>query len=239
MNENETILERVKKLLAKGRDKRGNIHECTLAIALAQRLIEKHKIKETELYDETKKAEAEFKRFIFGEKFPSEFKIYLSAIQELYQVQCYEVRTYIPHKGKICACLEMYGTKTDLELAEYMLFFIVEEMRRTYAAEYHRKLYREKIALTRHSYNSGFAASAIIRMFDMQKKAEKEKTMDDLNKYAVICMDKRRAAQEKVKEIHPTAKIRNARKVSAPRDAASYFAGKENGEKVQLSQAIK
>lgn len=239
MNEEETILEKVKKLLAKGRDKRGNIHECTLALALAQRLIERHKIDEANLYDETKNAEAEFKRYIFGDKFPTEFKLYLSTIQSLYRVKCYQVKMHIPSKGKICACLEMYGTKTDLELAEYMLFFMVEEMRRTYEAEKRSKLYREKIALARHSYNIGFADAAITRLQFMQKEAEKTKTMDDLNKSALVCLDKNRAIREKLSEIHPESKIRNARKITPPKDARSYYLGRQNGENMQLNKAVK
>ncbi|MBO7520689.1 MAG: DUF2786 domain-containing protein [Opitutales bacterium] len=232
--ENAKIIDKIKKLLATANDKRGNPHEIALAAALAQLLINKHHINEAELYDREKSPlAAEFKRFIFA-KIPDEIKYIIPILEDHQNIKClYNLNFFSSARRQFVQCVEFYGTKTDLEISEYLLFFLYQQAAAGYKLE-SRRLGR----LKKSSFLLGFMQAVNGKLSEAKRQTQAATTQQQREKFAIILADKSAAIERKIAEIHPQDTIKKQRSRRGSIDAASYYAGRERGQKTQLNNAI-
>ncbi len=179
MSTNDKILEKIKNLLTLAEDG-GNDEESQTALAMAQKLMLKHKISQNELSTSESqeiiiKSLSVYKRIYWWEK------VLVRIIADNFRVMFYIQSSRFPHQKSVQRKLVFMGYPEDVELA-YEVFYLAAETMKFYASQ-HLKDYEDEHSLPaiRKSYYQGFMDGLEHKFIQQKKNLVKEN-----EKYALV-----------------------------------------------------
>ena len=232
MDEKEQkIIEQIKKLLNIAADKRGNANEMQLALALANKLITRHKIAEYELRDTARNPfEIVTRKIKLGARKPAEIDFIRVLLSNFY-----EVETSLIYERAITTelSLEIHGTESDLEIAEYVYEFLSREMRRLAAQER-----RQNPNFSKRSFYLGFYAGLSSKLKEAKRQNLNEAAQRQRESYELVLKEKSEAIAQYQQDRHRNLKKMHSAKSRARSDARSYYSGLERGKETNIAATI-
>ena len=220
MKKRQQIIDKVKKLLRRGSEKNGNINECKLAMAIAQRLIAQYKIDRgilTETADEPKVERRYFKITQRAQEIPYVARIML----DHYQARV----SYIPGMAYV------YATEDSIENALYIAEFLYNNMRSALRAERRaaKKCFR---LIDTRSFYLGFMSGVCYALEKQNAELKRASTQ-----YAIICRTEIAIVNKYITEV-VKPKVMVDDETPSVRDTNSFLRGHIRGEKTGIKKGI-
>jgi len=220
----EKVLDKVRKLLRLARDKGASEAEAATALAMAQKLMLEHNIKDVEEEFEIK---AVFGNWLkLGRSMQQWQEFTASAIAKLFNCRV----TVIRKRGLV----RFVGKPENIEVCGLTYFWVLEQIEKIYKeglAEYRgmESLSQQDRAAFRTSFKQGCAARVSHRVNEMV--ANIRRTIPD--HMALVVIDQSRAAaDELLKDLKPGRTV-------DPKKGPGLLAGFSAGDRVQLQSTVK
>ena len=210
----EKILNKVKNLLKLAES--DNPHEAELATIKANKLLLKHNLE----YSNIERDETYYVQKVLTQKRKD---ARLGAIYEI--LQHFMVRPILSY-GKQEVSIEVTGTKTNLELAQYVSTFLDRELDKLWSE--HKKQHKLKGLKAKNSFYYGLAKGYSEKMNTVNKSFSGEESK------ALMVISKNLDLQ--VQKIYNRLSSSTS---SSQRDAASFNLGKKAGKSLNINQSIK
>ena len=121
----QQIIAKIKKLLAKADDNRGNLNECKLAMSIAMRLMAQYKIEQAELKDKPAEAQKVAERSFKTTKYAREIPYITTIMNDHFQADI----TYSDYVAYV------YATEESVDNALYVAEFLYNNMKAALRAE--------------------------------------------------------------------------------------------------------
>jgi len=222
----EKILDKVRKLLRLARDKGASEAEAATALAMAQKLMLEHNIKDVE---EEREIHAIFGTwFKTGRSIQKWEEFTASAIAKLFNCRAVVIRK--------SGMIRFAGKPENVEVCEITYFWVIEQIEKIYKeglSEYRgmESMSQQTRAEFRTSFKHGCAARVAHRVNEMIANARR--TIPD--HMALVVIDQSQAAADELLRSRNVA----PGKTSEPRKGPGLKAGFIAGERVQLQSTVK
>ncbi len=215
----QQIIAKIKKLLAKADDNRGNFNECKLAMSIAMRLMAQYKIEQAELKDKPAEAQKVAERSFKTTKHAREIPYITTIMRDHFQADM----AYSNYTAYV------YATEDSVDNALYIAEFLYNNMKAALRAE--KRKAREHFRLVcEPDFYCGFMSGICSAL----KKQEME-TFAENESYAIICQTELALVDEyvqrevKPKEVHTHNPLK---------DYESFNRGYERGQNTSINPAI-
>jgi hypothetical protein len=222
----QAIIDRVKRLLALTSS--SNQYEAANAAAIANRLIDEYRLSIADLTESSAELDPmiEDSESVYETGRIIPWKSHLvSTLAAHYGCACYNSVTY--PQGRKVSHMKLVGRKSDVELARYMIGWLMLECQRLCDMEG-----RGQGKIFASSYCQGFVAGVSAQLKTSRVEAEKAATGT-----AIIKINAR--TQESLDYMHSQHRLKSAGGASKARiDAGAYSAGREQGARVHLGASL-
>lgn len=215
----QQTIAKIKKLLAKADDNRGNFNECKLAMSIAMRLMAQYKIEQAELKDKPAEAQKVAERSFKTTKYAREIPYITTIMRDHFQADM----AYSNYTAYV------YATEESVDNALYVAEFLYNNMKAALRAE--KRKARERFRLVcEPDFYCGFMSGICSAL----KKQEME-TFAENESYAIICQTELALVEEylqrevKPKEVHTHNPLK---------DYESFNRGYERGQNTTIKPAI-
>lgn len=227
--ENSKIIEKIKNLLRKAADKRGNVYECELAMAMAQKLMIKHKISQAVINAAAGKDEKIYatEREYKTNKSASEMP-YIGTILKRY----FDCEWFHCLKSDGSRRITIISTPENIDFAVYVYEFLETQMR------YALKLARRKSDsyVSRSSFYKGFFHGIISTLEKAKEEERAAAKSEDRACYDLVCVKTSEALAAHLKQHCPLVRETDTRARTI--DGAAYAAGVSAGQKTKIARPI-
>ena len=226
MSTNDKILEKIKNLLSLAEDG-GNDEESQTALAMAQKLMLKHKISQNELSQSDRqeiviKSLSVYKRIYWWEK------VLVRIIADNFRVMFYIQSSRLPHQKSVQRKLVFMGYPEDVDLA-YEVFYLAAETMKFYASQHLKDIEKDEHAATiRKSYYQGFM-DGLKHKFQKQKEA----LLKENEKYMLVIKTPQEVLDKFNLEINGALSFKNPQ---MRRNTAAYQTGYSKGTSLELNK---
>ena len=217
----KSIIEKVKSLLRKAQDNRGNVHECELAMKMAQRLIIKHKINQALLN------ESETIDISACERLVSYYKSLVEVRYiNLVLIRFFEARIILADYPDA----KIISTEENIDFAVYVYDFLKTAI---------KACFKRYLKGNKRANRAAFAKGFIYGLYDvLYEECEKVKaeTGQDYQKYEIVLASGKKVVEKYIAENFVLVKKKSP-KVSS-RANASYGAGYVRGVACKINKPI-
>lgn len=216
----EQIIAKIKKLLAKADDNRGNLNECKLAMSIAMRLMAQYKIEQAELKDKPAETQKVARRSFKTTKYAREIPYITTIMKDHFQASI----TYANYTAFV------YATEESVDNALYIAEFLYNNMKAALRAEKRKAKERFRL-ICEPDFYYGF-----MHGIDSTLEAQETEIADENESYAIICRTELAAVEEYLQNV---VKPKSTRPQSASiTDYESFERGYKRGQNTTINPAI-
>lgn len=220
------VIEKVQKLLALS--KSANPNEAAAAAAAANRLIDQHRLSESDLSVEQAEVDpmVEDDGYIYESGKITQWKAMLVRILARHYGVAHYNDNYYP-EGRKVSRFRLLGRTSDIQITRYMFTWLMNECQRLADAQA-KGLGRVFVS----SYCEGFVNGVAIQLNASRKEAQKDATTT-----AIIKLDARLKESEDF--MYATHNLKKTKSVSyGQRNMMAFAAGEQQGKSIHLGQSL-
>ena len=224
-NPDESILSKLKKLLAMGNDKRTNENEAEAALRMAEALMRKHGLEEADIkdaiafeYDMT----SELMELEHGVKVPQWLNLLSFGVERFTDTSLRIVWVKASYANIQVQRLLFSGVREDVEIATWLMKYLME------AIDRERK--RDNVGKAVDAYRRGASHTLQNRMIAL--RAERNQVFEESSSTALMVVDQKKAAVLEKFGAGETSQIKMRG------DAAAYDKGQAAGKRIPINTAL-